>query len=327
MKVSILIPCYNASKYIKGCIDSLLLQSMGDFEIVIVDDGSTDSSLEIIKSYSDKRIKLIDLEKNVGITNALNVGLRYCEGQFIARMDADDIALPYRLSKQVDYLEKHPDYIAVGSSIINFDEFGNESLIPYPESNMDIISNLFLFERTICHPSVMFRRSIVTNSKLEYSKKYIHCEDLYFWYQLSKLGKLHNIQEPLIKYYRHTEQISSKYSDVQLYNTERLLFDIYKDSDIEISKFTIRKLTKPSTANFINDSDIIDIKRHLTDLHISKEIVESTIRFKSMKFSTNFGKLAILKAIAKFVLFKRIGVLERANLLFCFLKLKRVKNG
>lgn len=327
MKVSVLIPCYNASKYISSCIESVLLQDLADFEILIVDDGSNDSSLEIIRSYDDERIRLIELEKNAGITNALNIGLKYCEGQFIARMDADDIAFPSRLSKQVNYLEKYPDHIAVGSSIINFDELGNEALIPYPESNMDIISNLLLFERTMCHPSVMFRRSVVTESKLEYSQKYIHCEDMHFWYQLSKLGKLHNIQEPLIKYYRHSDQISSKYSDVQLDSTERLLLDIYKDLGVEISKCTISKLIKPSTAKFFNDSDIRDIKRQLINLHISKDIVESTIRFKSMKFSVNFGKLAILKAIIRFVLFKRVGMLERTILLNYFLKLKRVKNG
>ena len=120
MKISVLIPCYNAEKFIQRSIDSVLSQSYSELELVIVDDGSTDSTAKIINSYQDSRIKIISLESNLGIVKALNIGLDACRGTYIARMDADDICLEDRLATQSYYLDNNAEVVAVGSSVINF---------------------------------------------------------------------------------------------------------------------------------------------------------------------------------------------------------------
>ncbi len=113
--VSIIMPVYNSSGYLSDAIESILSQTYSDFEFIIIDDASTDNSIEIIYSYHDPRIVLLKNDINLGVTHSLNKGIKHARGKYIARMDADDIALPQRIELQVDFLEKNPEFILVGS--------------------------------------------------------------------------------------------------------------------------------------------------------------------------------------------------------------------
>jgi len=113
-KISVVMAVYNGEKYLREAIDSILNQTFNDFEFIIINDGSTDDSAEIIKSYNDPRIILIQQE-NKGLAAALNEGIKIAKGKFIARMDADDISLKTRLEKQIQFMEAHPEYVAIGS--------------------------------------------------------------------------------------------------------------------------------------------------------------------------------------------------------------------
>src|SRR5690554_3918162 len=126
--VTVFIPVYNCENFIDECLKSILNQTYKNIEVLLVDDGSTDNSVEKIKKYSDPRIRLIQNERNMGIPYTRNVGLKEAKGKYIAIMDSDDISMPIRIEKQVAYLEQHPEIDAVSSFYIKFDEKSNKKV-------------------------------------------------------------------------------------------------------------------------------------------------------------------------------------------------------
>lgn len=213
--ITVLLPAYNAEAYICRAIDSILTQTFTDFELLVINDGSTDSTQRLVESYTDPRIRLVNMAKNSGLINALNHGLDLANRKYLARMDADDVCLPTRLEKQFQFLEQHKDYIACGTSIINFNTT-SESYMQYPETNEQIKTALFFFERNICHPTVMIRREPLEKHKIRYRSDYTYAEDYVFWHELAQIGKLYNIKEGLLRYYRHEDQVSTKYYPQQM---------------------------------------------------------------------------------------------------------------
>jgi glycosyltransferase involved in cell wall biosynthesis len=189
---------YNTEAYLKESIDSILNQTYKNFEFIIINDGSTDKSLAIIQSYSDRRIVVLN-QKNTGLAKALNNGIAIARGKYIARMDADDIAMPDRLNFQVTFLENNPDYVVVGSNaeIIDIDgEYLYTS--KFPVTNKQIFLTLPL--SPFFHSSTMFQKKIFENCK-GYNEKIKHYfEDRVLWNKMAKMGKLHNIDIALIKY-------------------------------------------------------------------------------------------------------------------------------
>jgi glycosyltransferase involved in cell wall biosynthesis len=197
-KISVLMPAYNAGKYIHEAIASVLNQTFPDFELLIINDGSTDDTVSIVLSFNDPRIVLINNEHE-GIAAALNTGLRLADGFFIARFDADDICLPQRLEKQLNFLEDHPDYVLVGSDaeyiLENGDFLFNFQCIAH--SNEEIQENLYVYCPFI-HSTVMYKRDVVIKAG-GYNVHAHNFEDYLLWTGLSKVGKLQNLREPLIK--------------------------------------------------------------------------------------------------------------------------------
>ena len=238
--LSVLLPVYNAEKTLKAAVDSILAQSFTDYEFLIIDDGSTDSSVDIINSYSDKRIQLIELEKNQGLISALNFGLQIATGKYLARMDADDIAFPERLATQIEFMESNQEIIACGSSIVNFNE-KSESEITYPNKHNNIVVSIMLFERALCHPTMVLRLDLLKKHSVKYDTQYPYCEDYALWIELSRYGKLANIEEPLLKYYRHAGQVSKTKAKQQSINTQRLLTNkfpaLYETEDLILKQY------------------------------------------------------------------------------------------
>ncbi len=196
MKVSVLTTAYNGERFIEETIDSILDQSFEDFEYIIIDDGSTDRTKEIIKKYKDKRIKYYYTGKNKGhlnLNNIINFGLSKCKGKYIARTDADDISLPHRLEKQVDYLNKHKDIFMIGASAIVIDEFGNEikRIIKrnYPS---------WLYKYSIGTSNSFVHSSIMFRNEGEIYPSYI--EHLFYVLLIFSKRKIKNIPNVLVKY-------------------------------------------------------------------------------------------------------------------------------
>jgi len=193
--VTVLMPVYNAEKYLKEAIDSILQQTFTSFELLIIDDASSDSSLQIINGYNDPRIRIIRNEVNKGISATLNRGIEMCSTKLIARMDADDISYPTRLQKQYDYFQQHPDCSLLATWAREITP-GKEE-VPTGKINSDHHYYVLAFQCCIYHPTVMYKRDAVMNVGM-YNTPY--SEDFELWWQLSRRYKIACINEVLLDY-------------------------------------------------------------------------------------------------------------------------------
>ncbi len=206
--VSIILPVYNTDLFLFDSIKSILNQTYTNFEFIILDDGSTDKSLEIIQSFKDKRIKIIQNSTNLGLIKTLNIGIDLARGKYIARMDADDIAMPKRLEKQIAFLEKNTDYVLVGTMAEIIDEKGRLTgkKIDLP-TKYDAIKSRILFQCPFVHPSIMGKTKVFKEFK--YKEAYPIAEDLFLWLEIIQKYRVANINESLLKYRVHSKNVSS----------------------------------------------------------------------------------------------------------------------
>jgi len=209
--ISVLMSVYNADRYLAEAIESILNQTLDDFEFLITDDGSTDRSLKILQRYAaeDSRIKLIT-RPNTGFVVALNELLALAQGEFIARMDADDVALPQRFAQQVALLRREPMVVCVGGAQDKIDEAGRV-LIHHEDPLHDTeIQRMALCGKVpINHPSAMMRRKAILQVG-GYDAALYPAEDLDLWLRLGEIGKLANLPETVLKYRQHANSISEK---------------------------------------------------------------------------------------------------------------------
>lgn len=211
--VSVCMPMYNASEYLRECIDSVLAQSFEDFEFLIVDDGSTDDSVSIVRSYADPRIRLI--QNNHDYIGSLNILLDEARGKYIARMDADDVMMPYRLMAQFGYLEKHKNVGVLGGGM---QQIGKLHGVVIPSRIVTVYE--MINSCSIAHPSVMIRASIFKEHGFRYEEEFKFAEDYRLWMQMFKYGIVfHNLPTPIIKYRISDTQITSIHSEKQLEKT------------------------------------------------------------------------------------------------------------
>lgn len=197
-QVTVLMPAYNAAVYIREAIESVLAQTYKDFELLIINDGSTDDTEAIIRSYTDARIRVLS-HSNIGLVGTLNRGLKEAQGKWIARFDADDVCYPERLATQMEFLQQHPDYVLTGSEADYMDEAGNYLFTYHFKyyNDEDIRSSHFK-ECPFIHSSVTFLKQAVIDAG-GYDKDAITFEDHLLWSRLAHYGKMNNIHQPLIK--------------------------------------------------------------------------------------------------------------------------------
>lgn len=209
--ISVLMPVYNAERYVAEAVESILGQTFGDFEFLITDDGSTDRSLKILKHYAakDARIRLIS-RPNTGYVKALNEMLTEAKGEFIARMDADDMALPDRLAHQVEFLRTNPEVVCVGGFQDWIDEAGRV-LFHYQDATQDseIQQRLLAGCTAINHPSAMIRRGALIQIG-GYDESLCPAEDLDLWLKLGEIGKLANLDRIVLRYRQHDKSVSEQ---------------------------------------------------------------------------------------------------------------------
>ena len=209
-KISVCMPMFNASRYLRECIDSILAQTFTDFELLIADDGSTDNSVEIVESYTDPRIRLICRPHDYIAT--LNCLLSEARGEYIARMDADDVMLPNRLQLQVDYMDANPEVDVLGGGIIVF----GDGL----ESQLNCIETVSMIEMidscALAHPTVLMRKATLQGLGLNYSPNHAYAEDYELWVRMLEAGcTIRNLNQPLIQYRRSKQQISTIHAQKQ----------------------------------------------------------------------------------------------------------------
>lgn len=237
-KVTVLMPVYNGGRYLREAITSILAQSFADFELLIIDDGSTDDSVAIIKSFSEPKIRLVLNEQNIGVARTLNKGIDLAKGEFIARMDADDISLPLRLEKQLEFLLNHPEINVVATKVRLIDADGRDSGI-WPEdfstSTCSEIIRCLPHSNCIAHPSVMMRVDEIRQYR--YWEKQTPAQDYNLWLRMASanvgISKLDNV---LLKHRRHAHSVTTR-SNLTSFGIK----DIYVKFCFLLSQFIRRK--------------------------------------------------------------------------------------
>lgn len=258
-KISVIMPVYNAEQYLWGAIESILNQTFKDFEFIIINDGSTDKSADIIESYSDQRIKVIT-QQNAGIVSALNNGINNSSGQYIARMDSDDVSLPLRFEKQVEFLDNNPDYGLIGTTFLIIDEKNHaKSVSPVFLKNDDIVNELIFFS-PFGHGTVLMRRSILNEVGLYSSTEQTkHIEDYALWVRISAKTKVANLPEVLYLWRENTAGISSLHNTVQMRN----MYSLRKSLLIRLKNIRTQKFIDIKRKNQYRDEYFTYQKKNL----------------------------------------------------------------
>jgi len=215
--VSVITAAYNAERFIREAVDSVLAQTLTDFELIVVDDASTDATADILKSYADKRIRVLRNERNLKRAAARNIGAAIARGKYVAIHDADDIALPHRLETQVRYLDLHPRVVVVGSQAVGIGEQGNVlGVWDYPPAADIDIKWALLHDNPFIHSAVMLRRGVLeqVGNYLESSDVEL-VEDYELLSRVSRVGGCANLNTPLLKSRFHEGSASAREIDRQ----------------------------------------------------------------------------------------------------------------
>lgn len=207
-QVSVVLPVWNGERYLRAALDSLLVQDFQNFEVVVVNDGSTDGTADLLAGYAHDARFRIHTQEPRGLVASLNRGLQLAQAEFIARMDADDVALPVRLSRQLAFMNAHPEVAAVGSSIILMDPVGRHLRTQvYPHGHAQVAVGM-LHDCTLAHPAVMMRRSAVL-AVGGYRQAFQHAEDYDLWLRIAERHRIDNLAEPLLCYRIHSTSVSA----------------------------------------------------------------------------------------------------------------------
>jgi glycosyltransferase involved in cell wall biosynthesis len=254
--VTVLMPVFDGERFLQESISSILNQTYQDFEFLIINDGSTDSSVNIINFYKNKdsRIKLINNCKNIGLVPTLNQGLKLACGKYIVRMDCDDISLPNRLMSQVKFMEVNPDIVVSGGWIKTIGK--PSKTLKYPNDPVTIKAQL-IFDCPIAHPTVILRSDIIKN-EFSYSEEYSHAEDYDLWIRVSKKFKVANLNQVILRYRRHQNQVTYKYLQQQSSLSLKLRTSLLKELGIILTISEMKLHQEICTFNFQKSREFLD---------------------------------------------------------------------
>ena len=299
--VTVLMPVYNAARYIRQAMDSILDQSFRPFEFLIIDDGSTDDSAAIISSYADPRIRFLRNETNLGITATLNKGIMLASCELIARMDADDISHPHRLQKQFGHMKRNPDcaLLSTWARVVSDDR----KFVRLERYRSNFYYYNLTFECWIYHPTVMFRKSAVEEVGL-YSMPYSEDYDL-FW-KMSTRFRINNLSEPLVDYRLSPTSLNTvlKKEEYERANEQNVLRNIrhYLGSDFQISYAALECLRhnfRPTVAMY-NIGTVLESLAALDAVTEKILVMKNANRdVKSIKYARYFKRRFILREVSQ----------------------------
>ncbi len=295
-KVTVLMTLYNDEKYLKEAIESILNQTYKNFEfLIILEAGSTDNSLNIIKSYKDRRIRLVINEEKLGFAESLNKGIRLARGKYIARMDADDISLPKRLEYQVKFMDKHENIVMCGTNMKMINDknevkFKKKHFKSKEEIRLDIF-----FSTVFAHPTVMFRRKKIIENNLFYSTDF-KAEDYELWSRIVRKFDTCNIQKYLVLYRVHSNNSVFKFrneiriSDLVLQNRLLKEIDIFYELSTPLNVKSKSLKEKKDKIKIIRE--IINKNKDIKNKYIINVLEEKFLdEFGEKMFYEEFGFL------------------------------------
>jgi glycosyltransferase involved in cell wall biosynthesis len=269
-KISVLLSVYNGEKYLREAIESILNQTFTDFEFIIVNDGSTDNALEIIKSYDDERIRIINNEQNIGLTKSLNKALKQARGEYIARQDADDISLPNRFEEEMKYLDEHPETALLGTSVYLIDKFGEiigKHIVLAKPSKKDLLKG-----NQFNHGSTIFKKEIIDKVG-GYNELIRYSQDYELWLRIAKQYKVRNLTQVLYKLRLHDENVG-------LTNTEEST--LYGFLALRLTRNDLNE----EILKAVNDRGIKGLYSYLNkseEIHFNKVIAGRYVRNNNLK--------------------------------------------
>ena len=222
-QVSVLMPVFNCEPYILEAVNSLLTQTLSDIEVIIVDDCSTDGTIDKIRTITDSRIRLYEKKENSGIAISLNIALELARGKYVARMDGDDVSLPQRLQLQVDYLDAHPEVFVLGGQAIIIPS-GQPLIRPVEYDDIQIA---MMESNPIVHPTVMMRSTLPDGTRICYKERTEPFEDYLLWAKLTMHVRFYNLPECILMYRRHDGQISQTRKEVQALMRSKVRLELW----------------------------------------------------------------------------------------------------
>jgi glycosyltransferase involved in cell wall biosynthesis len=320
--VTVLMPVYNGEKYLREAIESILNQTFTDFEFLIINDGSTDKSKEIILSYNDPRIRFVENENNIMLIESLNIGIQLAKGKYVARMDCDDISLPERLEKQVEFMEINQGIVACGTNLKTI-SYQDSQLWQNPINHNEMLCQM-LFSTAIFHPTAIFRKQILINNKIFYSKEYPHAEDYELWYRLSQNYKLANLNLVLYLYRIHEDQVTKKFDKVKNESANNvrksMLLKIMPDANEEEINFHLNVVANINLKSKLDLNKVLDWFEKLVQSNKKSNYMDDTALRQVLSekwalicitnrnifiwFKSLFGSFAGKNSLTSFILLK-----------------------
>jgi len=320
--VSVLIPAHNAATTLHASVRSILRQSWTNLEVIVVDDGSTDETTAVLErlATSDARVRRLH-QPNQGVAAALNTGLRQCSGHYVARMDADDISLPWRIRRQVAFMERNPDVAASGTGILPFQTNPHRLGMPasFPQDDVGVRTRL-MFNPPIMHPTAIIRRDIVDTDDF-YDPGILEAQDYALWTRLARRHRLSNISDICVCYRRTTASIShsrreqqqSRARDLRLANLTTLCGHTFTARyAFSHAEMMARRFVGPSPLEHMPHY----VKALLAMPGVSRRIVEDTwfgyclayaraggngaALFEAISMVGNHGRRTLLRAFTRF---------------------------
>lgn len=283
--VSIIMSVYNDEKYLNEALDSIFAQTIQNFELIIIDDCSTDDTVKIIESYHDKRIRLMVNDKNEGLTKNLNKALKYVRGKYIARMDGDDRSRPQRFEKQIEFLEENPDLMLISCRT---HMFGEEDLISDIQGTPKQLQTMMLIRPVLAHPGFMMRRELIEVHGFQYDETYRSAQDYNFAVRVAREFSIGITKDVLLDYRVHKKQVSSMHSNEQLNNAARVrdmqlnwLGIHFNRNQREVLEKWAREIRHASISDYMAAYQLIDfyVGRNLQEgIYPEKELKEELIK-------------------------------------------------
>ena len=292
--ISVIMSVYNTPKeYIKEAIESILNQTYRDFEFLIINDHSNEETTNYLYTFNDPRILIINNDTNLGLTKSLNKALKIAKGDYIARMDSDDIAYPNRFEKQLDYIKKHPEYIAIGSDFIlsNTQQRVTKANMPKEVRR----ARMFFYNEGLCHPTAFINSTLLKKHNITYNEEVLKAQDYALWVDILKYGDIGNINEPLLTYRIHDKQITKAFSNQMSYEQMTMKKQLdsfnhhFNDQEIDLYYHIYRgEITS-------NEKIAANFMKTIIELNNQKQIYDPTIFKKEAKKVWIKGSLKQIK--------------------------------
>lgn len=297
VKVSIVLPVFNAAEYVGEAIGSLLNQTYADFELLVYNDGSKDRSEQVVLSFNDSRIRYRSFEQNLGLIKLLNTAFEEAHGTYIARMDADDIAAPDRLEKQVNFMDRHPE---IGFSGTQIKIIGSGDTVHRPCDDDDL--RWWIFKgNPMAHPTVIIRKSVLKDHQLHFDANAYVAEDFDLWWRMAFHCKMANLPEELLQYRVHASQESSAKTDIQLENHNKSLIRFMRAVGLDAHQYEPEFIVRMLGHELYNEPATVDKTLKFFDALLNSE--------KALSF---FGKQSILSKRNN-IIDRQIGTLRQYN--------------